>query len=59
MKPALEKPRRLWTRRGVLGLLGVLMGGHRWVWAGSLHTKPKLATHEADYYRPLKPESRV
>ena len=51
MKRSIKRGRGLWTRRGFLGLLGVLMSAHRLVWGNSLETKPKLSLHEADYYQ--------
>jgi hypothetical protein len=54
MKPSDKQGQRLWTRRGVLGLLGVLMSVHRFVWGGSEERKPRLSRHEADYHRPLE-----
>jgi hypothetical protein len=40
-----------WTRRGVLGLLGVLLGSRGLVWSSSISAKPKLSQREANYYR--------
>ena len=52
MKPLKKKGQRLWSRRGVLGLLGIMLGAHRLVWSLHADSKPKLSLHEADYYQP-------
>ena len=54
MKQLLKKGQRQWTRRGFLGLLGVLLGTGRLVWGAGLEIKPKLSLHEADYYQPAE-----
>ena len=51
MKRSIKQGQRLWTRRGVLGLLVALMSLRRIVRGGGKATTPKLSLHEADYYR--------